>query len=1334
MPTRPAAAPGGNPALSPLIAAAGLVAAIVASYFRMPGALALLLALTLAAWMYQEAPAVRGAEPDPKTARSGRLWRSLRWKAIVPNGTWLMHAPDELDGFRQRASSLVKVPVLSDVLGVLAWALLPTRFVHAIALALAAAAFTLPADAWEVEFPLTFVNAIAAYAAVMSFDAALRTTATVYDPSPGVNMQPLIDGLRTGDGTAWRALVGLVLLGGAVAVGVALALIGLEATWLFVPWLVLPIATGVIATAACLHGVYRAQGLEAWRDKVEARRAWDGRWEGLKQPDVFLVEHQRVGDAVVDTFDAPPSLGAAGAINLYAKVIPFLGAGVSAAMLTVPDTDSQGQPIRGSAHPAKFRVVTWPADAQVDISDPATPQDVVALRAETAVFQAAAESKMPVAILLEVTSVATDDSPRAAWVSQWTSGIAGLDIVKERLGAGGFASGTTFCFGDLDGATLTDRTLLPMRDKLEATSRWSQRWHDLLKKDAIQPVLQYEHKREAKFDGQTTIHFQPFLFPQGLLLSQWFEPNISQGLASTLKAAPFVTVTGLTGQFMPQGQPGERMRQGFAVIWSERPVPTSPANVPPTASKDAQKWVLAGVVNTAFDAAKLPRPEIVDASCLTSQASRGHIWKLNLRLFDGTTTADVKGRMEKLRQSMGSVPWLRITEGPYGVTLYAGVPPRAEGTTFDPRSKGAVACAELDWEQAFIDTGLISPMDATAPKMLESAPMESNPKVTRFLFTMPRGLSLSKVRESVPKLRAATVNDYVDIREGETADRFVVLASEQNPIPFPAFLDWDQIAETDGKMGHRLPFAAAVDGSTVVFDWTVDPHLNVLGASGGGKSILLQVLMVGAMARGCDVFLVDPVKGGQDFDFATPWLRANIAQGDYVAAGEVLQRILAEADERKLLNVKHKVGNYRDLPEDVRPKHMFVFIDEFQSLIKNNVKLPREPESNDDESIAAWEEQRRINAGVAKLTSAVGKLAREARSVGVTLVLAGQAMKADELAKAGIAGLKTNFSRIAVGKMSYGELSSAFKDPQSLPDLGTVVPPGRGLFESTAAEGKVIQSWFEPGSQPKLRERLLELRDPIDDARRLDVDALTQRILANAPRAFGEIIDDADEVIELTAEDLGLDLGGLTLDLSTLVLDAAPADEPAEADEDDDETEEERELIEYAEAAFEMDEFALASPSDSPHAEIHDDPTRPGLAFGRDIPLPDEAPITGWAKGDALHAYLIAHPGIEVVRWEDPELDELDDMGVPKRDLALEIARLLGVELTIAEVPVPAELPTSVEEPVLAEVPAVVEVPAPTQVPTATEEPIAEAPKADDDDWFAAPTLKVQPPRPDISF
>jgi len=273
------------------------------------------------------------------------------------------------------------------------------------------------------------------------------------------------------------------------------------------------------------------------------------------------------------------------------------------------------------------------------------------------------------------------------------------------------------------------------------------------------------------------------------------------------------------------------------------------------------------------------------------------------------------------------------------------------------------------------------------------------------------------------------------------------------------------------------------------------------------NSVTAQALLYGAAIKGSEIYVIDPSKGAADFKFLAPFAR--VMATTIHAAAATLKAIYAEVERRKDLNAHYGTASITDLPDDVRPSPMFVFIDEFTSLITSE-KVPRQP-FDDPELEAERQTQLRISNDRMAIAYYTGKLAREARSAGVSLSLGTQKLMADSLkAVPGAADLKTNLSRILLGSTSQGERMSALRAFDQAPDPGETVPIGRGIWESSTKTGVLIQAWYAPASQ--LGEELAERVEPLDASQRLDITPFLSREIEQ----FGAFEPDgADRVIDL---------------------------------------------------------------------------------------------------------------------------------------------------------------------------------------------------------------------------
>src|SRR5699024_8601081 len=226
--------------------------------------------------------------------------------------------------------------------------------------------------------------------------------------------------------------------------------------------------------------------------------------------------------------------------------------------------------------------------------------------------------------------------------------------------------------------------------------------------------------------------------------------------------------------------------------------------------------------------------------------------------------------------------------------------------------------------------------------------------------------------------------------------------------------------------------------------------------------------------------------------------------------------------------------------EQVRPPRIVVVIDEITSLIGKS-SVP--PKSEDPAADHARLEDEAENNARAIVGSMVGKLAREARFVGIHLILGTQKLTAKRLdSMPGASDLKANLARMALGNMTQGDKMSAFRNPL---EADSIAEPriGRGLFEPlNAAHPMLMQVWYEEnqtlrealtasGIEPVPQERMLDPTDP-----RYEVAPLED---------FVDVVEEAVEVVPVV-EDLDLDLG--EVDLGSLLAGDAQ-DGPPEQDE-----------------------------------------------------------------------------------------------------------------------------------------------------------------------------------------
>jgi len=185
----------------------------------------------------------------------------------------------------------------------------------------------------------------------------------------------------------------------------------------------------------------------------------------------------------------------------------------------------------------------------------------------------------------------------------------------------------------------------------------------------------------------------------------------------------------------------------------------------------------------------------------------------------------------------------------------------------------------------------------------------------------------------------------------------------------------------------RLPLGVDQDGRQVEIDLKAGPHSLLVGPTGSGKSVGLVALVAQAFARGFDVVLVDAIKMG--VDFVALRSRCSGWADTIPSAQSLLEQVYAEVERRRILCRDHGAPGWTDLPADVRAaegiRPMLVVVDEYVSTV-----LPRTVPKGLPKDHPLLEEITEVNIAKAITAELTGRIAREARFVGIHLALAMQ--------------------------------------------------------------------------------------------------------------------------------------------------------------------------------------------------------------------------------------------------------------------------------------------------------------------------------------------------------
>lgn len=791
-----------------------------------------------------------------------------------------------------------------------------------------------------------------------------------------------------------------------------------------------------------------------------------------------------------------------------------------------------------------------------------------------------------------------------------------------------------------DPAAELHQVMLTVFTQLATEDVWVEAWRASLKMNQNPPTIAHAHSRTLTLPDGTELQVTVFLVRQGQSLAQYATTDIEAKLATALNAKKFVNVAGLM-QAPGLGQAADRHPMALRVVTSPKAVPQIARLSVRGADTDAALEVLAGYVNSAFNDAKLARPEVIRVRCLTRQDARGHIWSMQVRLYDGVTLDEVRRKADKLKLSMGC-EWLRVTGDKYGCRIVAGADwsRLPAGSLSKPDQVDVVG---LDWEQAWIDGNVMS-LSGNTPEVVDSNPLPDNPLVQRILLKIPAGLSFTQLKMARSKLETATQNGFIDIRESKEkgAGFAEMLVAKVSPLRFPEPYRFEIAPNPD-----RVPFATGIEGAPVEMVLKDMAHFMVVGVTGGGKTAAAQALLTGALLSGADCAIVDAQKYAADYAFARDY--CNGWATSVLDAAALMEALYAEVKRRAEVNGRYGVGSVLELPEDVRPRQQFVFADEFFGLIAVGDRPSPKPEPDREleaQRLAEWAEYN-ARRRIAYLT---GRIAAEARSAGFHLVLMTQKLTRDMIPSS-LADLKANLNRIGLGKMNSGDKMSAFREPDRLPELGAEIPPGRGIFEPVAGEPRIVQFWYAP--QAEMAEHLAEQLEPVEgrviDLKPFQVDpqAKAAFTVSDDEEPKFSVVDDDDEEPDGPVETVNL--GRVRLDLNLELPPAPPADNPEVEQVDP-------QLLADAAMAEDADDLETYPGSfEDPDDQVEIEEAAVGGDEGDGVADDDEesgmpdalrVPRRAWVSA---HTLIDPEPPADPARPAEPEADddELDDFLPP---------------------------------------------------------------------------------------
>lgn len=299
----------------------------------------------------------------------------------------------------------------------------------------------------------------------------------------------------------------------------------------------------------------------------------------------------------------------------------------------------------------------------------------------------------------------------------------------------------------------------------------------------------------------------------------------------------------------------------------------------------------------------------------------------------------------------------------------------------------------------------------------------------------------------------------------------------------------------------------------LVLDLSDSAGVMINGTPGSGKSVTINAIIAGALARGWQLAIGDvPHKAG-DFrwcrDYVHPhWFGADSKNATVATVGMVY----GVRDERKKLLDHYYVEKWNDLPDNVRPAPILLVIDELTGLF-----MTEKPPSGIPKDSLEYVEAVNDNLATARLKSQVRKIALELRFVGVRLLLATQQAQGNTGISVPLKMAIPN--RILLGvKADKTARHHAFQDPDGAAEVPDIIADdahmskGVGVAEIEGERSVVFKSYY--GSASDYRDTFARLTIPTTH----DPAPTKQQIARYVPRIDSDVVDDGRLTSRLDSE------------------------------------------------------------------------------------------------------------------------------------------------------------------------------------------------------------------------
>lgn len=527
----------------------------------------------------------------------------------------------------------------------------------------------------------------------------------------------------------------------------------------------------------------------------------------------------------------------------------------------------------------------------------------------------------------------------------------------------------------------------------------------------------------------------------------------SQPLGKYKNSSITLSMTNLDVKWLRIGQPFGREEKGkhFSIVCAREP----DIDISPT--EDLGKWIYGLNIVWAYALQKsecfsMQMTECVDIS--QANVLLQTRWLLPTG-FTFSLFAEMTSKVDSTVAHEVMVPG-SLKEDKEGVYLVSGVKMLASEDEWASKEKGELV-GKWDWERMML-LCQIRTHDNRVPKLLETKVVG---RTSTHTVELPAGMGEETMHSNEKKIKSTGNFYYLEIRP-RSGNVMEATVSYDDPLenavsmpklnPRPA--NWDTIPLGVG-IHRQTGTTPGYSPFTIYWDLRRDPHMLMAGRTGSGKTSAMRVIAAEAASRGFRLRVIDAVKLGADFSGIYEYKElCEMAEFELETAHDLIKETHEEVTRRVGENKKFKVGNWYDRPKEHRPRPILLMIDEVFSMLEQAV-------GNDDET----KKQNALKSGV---LTYISKIAREARSAGIHMLLAAQRPDA----KVVVGELKTNLgARLLLGQAHPTELEMMIPDSSLAPKLTGSAPKGRALFYQGGLESRLVQTYWA-GESEEVHENL----------------------------------------------------------------------------------------------------------------------------------------------------------------------------------------------------------------------------------------------------------------------